>query len=185
MSIEREVTTIHKDGTTSVGPVTEEMVKETREQRKARVASLLDRGVVIDRLIVNLPPEYHGEWVAKDDISIMRWKALGFWVDGTDGHPQFSTARALHSDGTTLPMIGDTIFMVTTRENKELIDEVRREQYERTHGKPGEVAVSQREEKSFKRAVADAGLPTPVIEESKASPVGKAEIEAILGAKES
>ena len=175
MSQERDVTVVGAAGTKTAA-LTEEKVSETRAQKKARIARVLERGVVIDRAAVALPPNLHGEWCHKDPVEIERMRALGFWVDGEGGRERHATG--LHSDGDGTPMIGDVVFMVTDKENKELIDEVRTEQYQKTHGKPGEEVREQPEEKGFKGNVA--GLPTPIIEESSARTIRKAELEAIL-----
>src|SRR2546430_6871008 len=181
MSTERDVITVNKDGSTGKRILTQEDMDKTmtRTERKALLARVLERGVVIDRATVELPPHLHGEWIHRDDNDIDRMRLLGFWIDGEGGHETYfkGEKRALHSDGTKVPMIGDTVFMITTRENKEIIEEIRREHYERMHGRPGEVTTSQREEKKFKETVSSAGLPTPVIEESKARQIHKAELE--------
>ncbi len=183
MNNEREVVTIKKDGTTESGTLTQEQIEATmsREERKALKARVLERGIVMDRTNVPLPPHLHGEWVHKDPIEIDRKRALGFWIDGQEGHEAYCTAkRSLHSDGSSVPMVGDVIFMVTTKENKELIDEINAENFQRMHGKPGETVTTQREERGYRTQVEAAGLPTPVIEESKAREVQKAELETIL-----
>lgn len=186
MSIERPVISVTKDGKTTSRSITEEDVAaaETRANKKARIARVLERGVVIDRATVELPPNLHGEWIHRDDNDIDRMKLLGFWIDGEEGHPTYfkGEKRPLHSDGTKVPTIGDTIFMVCDKDNKELIDEVRREQYEKMHGKPGETVVSQREEQGFKNTVqgAEQEKLTPVIEESRARSIKKDEIESVL-----
>lgn len=91
-------------------------------ERKARRADVLDRGVMFDRLAVDLPSDLHGEWERNDPMSIENKRSLGFWVDNT-----YATRRALHSDGSSANIVGDAIYMVTTKENKNLIDAVQRE----------------------------------------------------------
>lgn len=173
------------DGT---GVVTEEKIKEieSREQRKARKARVLERGITIDRTTVELPAHLHGEWVPagpvgnrEGSIEVERARALGFEID-----TQYATKRTLHSDGSSAPMVGDCIFMIIPKEEKELIDEVRNEQYERQHGKPGAPVHAQTEEKDYRAKMEISGMPTPIIEESTTRMLHKAELEVALKTKE-
>lgn len=113
---------------------------ETRVQKKARLARVLERGFVHDRLIVSLPSHLVGEWVRKDQMSIARKQALGFRIDD-----EYATQRSLHSDGEGNPVVGDVIFMVTERENFELFEEIRRDQFRRMNTRPKQ----QREEEDL------------------------------------
>lgn len=144
LDAERDAETQHRmlEGDGSVAdpdapPIDHEMVDEyralSREERKARLATVLDRGVVHERLKVDIPPHLHGEWVRRDPMDVDRMRTLGFWVDN-----QYATKRAIHSDGTSGNVVADVIFMVTTRDNKELIDEVRLEQQLRSARNPKE-----------------------------------------------
>lgn len=99
------------------------------EMRK-RVAHILERGMLYDRLNVNLPDDTIGQWVPDEQVDIARMKALGFVEDTT-----YATSNSLHTDGTGRAKIGDTIFMVAPKEVGEIIEEVRKELYDRTHGK--------------------------------------------------
>lgn len=101
------------------------------KERKARHAAVLDRGVMFDRLSVKLPNDLHGEWARNDPLYIDHMRALGFWVDDT-----YATRRALHSDGSSANIVGDTIFMVTTKDNKSLIDKVASERMLREQRNP-------------------------------------------------
>lgn len=101
-----------------------------RSARKARLAELLSRSVVEDRLVVrDLPDGTHLEWVPMDETEINRKKAMGFRIpDGPDD--EWITKNSLHNDGTGKPIIGDVIAMVCDKETKELIDEVQKERAE-------------------------------------------------------
>lgn len=113
----------------------------TRAEHKARLAQVLDRGIVNDRLHVALPEDMHGEWVPNSKEEIYRMQTLGFDVDRT-----YAKKRALHNDGTDAAIIGDVIFMTCPKMVKEVIDEVRREKFEALHGaKNGQ----QKEERDF------------------------------------
>lgn len=97
-----------------------------RSERKARIAELLSRSIVEDRLNVReLPNDLYLEWVPMDDTEINRKKALGYRIP--DENDKWIHGNALHSDATGKPIVGDVIAMVCDRETKELIDEVQAE----------------------------------------------------------
>ncbi len=167
MSEERELL----DTTKSTAPVDR---SESRAERKVRMAQVLERGSVANRLNVDLPPELYGEWVPRDHADVHRMEILGFKVDD-----KYGLKQSLHSDGTPITQIGDVVFMVTSRENKELLDEIRQEQFERRHGKVGvEEQTVQGEEKEVIGQAKKIDL--PIIKESTARVAKKAEIEAAL-----
>jgi hypothetical protein len=151
----------------------------SKEEKRARIARVQSRGLIIDATTVdNLPQHLHGEWVHRSDIDITRMQAMGFWID-----EEYAPNRSMHSDGSkNKGIVGDTVFMVTTRENKELIDEVRQEEYQKMHGiaKADGSIVDQREEREYKNSVERSGLPTPVIEESHTREIQKDELRTIL-----
>lgn len=172
MSIERDIIDVKNTDPKQPGP-------ESREQRKARLATVLERGYVADRLKVDLPDDKYGEWVPDDPAEVHRMEILGFEIDS-----QYGLKRSLHGDATPMTKIGDVVFMVTSKENKELLDEIKEEQFERRHGKPGdEVRKTQGEEKEFTSPAHQIGV--PVIEESTTKVARKAEIEAVLGGPKS
>lgn len=178
MSIEREVTTTKG---TEVA-LTEEKIKETETQKRARFARVLERGFVVDRTSVVLPPHLHGEWVSKDPMDIERKKALGYWVD-----EEHAIRRSLHSDGSGgkeaksgPSFVGDTVYMVCQKEDFDLMEQIRQENYDKANGKPGETHGTQKEEKEFKNRIERSDVPTPIIEESKERVARKAELEAAL-----
>lgn len=146
-------------------------------EREARILAVMERGYILDRATVeNLPPDLHGEWVNRDPLEVERKKAIGFWVD-----TEYAPNRALHSDGSKTAMIGDVVYMVTTKENKRLIDEVRHRQYIKQHGDPRAPKRSgQKEEGDFKRQV-DTRLDLPVVEEGGEKSVQTQELADALG----
>ncbi len=153
----------------------QEAAGKKRAEKKARIARVLERGYIVDRLTVDLPGELHGEWVAIDQIE--RWEALGFWVDKEHAHK-----RALHPD-TQEPAaagpsrVGDVIFMTCLQEDFEIMQEVKKEMYAERHGSPADKKRKmQEEEREFKNLVEeDIGL--PVVDEGKETPVGKSGID--------
>lgn len=110
--------------------VLERIKKAEKGELKAKLAAVMDRGIVSDRLNVDLPPDIHGEWVRRDPLEIKRLEALGFKIDD-----KFATNRGIHSDGSNSAIIGDVIFMICPKEVKEIIDEIRTEAVIKQHTK--------------------------------------------------
>lgn len=171
MSKERDVVSV---GTQSASEDTIESIRSmTRDQKKARLAYLLDRGIIHDRLAVNLPPDKHGEWVRNDGMEIHRMQTMGFWIDN-----EYANARAINSDGKHGNIIGDVIFMVCDKETKELIDEVRYEQMLRANKDP----KSAPEEKDFQAQThAATGGEIPTFVESKQRAVRPTDLASTMG----
>jgi hypothetical protein len=142
-------------------PVVVESEIEDRTSKKARLAAILDRSVVGDRFRVPLPAHLHGEWMRNDPSDIARAQALGFKIDN-----EHAPKRALHGDGTGSAIVGDVIHMTCLKETKELIDEIRQEQFFARNAKPGEKKVLG-EEKAFMNATKnDTGGIIPTFTES-------------------
>src|SRR6266550_106434 len=177
MSEERDVTKVSISGKVTTEKLTAEQKLESYKEKRARIARVLERGYVVDRATVdNLPPEYHGEWVPDDPMEIERKKALGFWIDR-----EYAPKRSLHgqADEADKARIGDCIFMICHKEDKQLIDEIRYEQYVRTHGSPEDLKrLKQQEERDFIKLSESIGL--PVVDESAESSARKEELIAAL-----
>ncbi len=122
----------------------EELKNETREQRRARLAIVLDRGVVHDRLHVRMPPNMHGEWVRNNPLDVDAMKTLGFRID-----TEYSTKRNIHSDGTSANKVADVIFMVCEKEVKEDIDWIRAQTADRANNP----RRASKEETEFRQSV--------------------------------
>lgn len=106
---------------------------ESRSEKKARLATILDRGMVGDRLHVELPDDKYGEWVPNDKVEIYRMQSLGFEVD-----KEYAKRRALHNDGTEgISIVGDVIFMTCDRDTKDIMEEIKRENYDRVNSLKG------------------------------------------------
>lgn len=150
----------------------EEFMKLPAEERVARMAVVLDRGIVHDRLKVDLPPDLHGEWVRDDPLEIDRMRTLGFWVDET-----YATRRVLHSDGTSANKVADVIHMVTMKKNKEMIDQVYLEKQVRATRRPKKA----QEDEEFAEATArDTGGIIPTFSESNQRTLTAADVRAAL-----
>jgi hypothetical protein len=131
-----------------------------RAGRKARLATVLERGMTADRLSVKLPDDLYGEWVANDPMEIARLQSMGFELD-----TEYAPKRALHGSGSSEARVGDVVFMITGKETKELMDEIRRDKYEEAHGRP----KKQKEETEFKSGMAEDAAGVKTITESAAS----------------
>lgn len=123
--------------------------KAEKGELKAKLASILDRGIIADRLIVDLPDGIHGEWCRNDPLEIRRLESLGFRVD-----TEFASKRAIHSDGSDSSIVGDVIHMICPKEVKEVIEEIRHEQVIKQHmkKKKGNAEVN-KEETDFEDSV--------------------------------
>lgn len=178
MSEERSVTNVKTGETLTMSEATSKdpaEIQRLRADRKAKIARILERGQVVDRLTVeNLPQHLHGEWVPNDPQDILRMKMLGFDID-----TEYSTKRALHNEGDGKSIIGDCVFMVCSREDREIMQEIRREQFEKRNGKPGTTVKRQAEESDFQKQNQSLGI-GPTVEESVTRSVRKDEIESAL-----
>jgi hypothetical protein len=143
----------------------------TRAQKKARLIQVLDRGVTHDRLKVDLPPDVYGEWVPNDTTEIAYKESLGFEMD-----TKYAPNRALHNRGDGKPIVGDCVFMVTSMEQHLLIEEIRREQYDKLNHKD----KKQREERQYETLVDKQGGGVSAMHEGSVNEARKAELEQIL-----
>src|SRR4051812_10412635 len=103
----------------------------TRAEKKAKLVSILSRSIVTDRLAVDLPADMYGEWFPNDKMEIYRAQMMGFKID-----TEYAKARALHENpqhGGDASIVADAIFMTCELETKQLIDEIKQENYDATH----------------------------------------------------
>jgi len=171
MSVERDVLKPSTGQTTTVAASKEsEGAIDERAQEKARLLRVLSRGMVQDTLNVELPADVYGEWVPKDPLEIYRMEAMGFKRD-----TEYASKMRLHSDGTDNNVVGDVIFMTCSKQTKEIIDEIRREQYIAAHGKPQKVSHEVKEEKEF-----SASTDLPVASEGSTIPVNADQIRSAI-----
>ncbi len=149
-----------------------------RADKKARFVRVLERGFTIDRLQVDLPPDVYGEWVPLDQIE--RWRVLGFEID-----TEYAPKRQLHGAGDGSGRIGDTVFMICSREDHDLMEEVKHEMFVMTHGSPEEKRrLKQQEEQEFTNVV-ETQIGLPVVDESVEHQARKSEIREALGVRPS
>jgi hypothetical protein len=155
-----------------------EMTPEERARRKALLIQAFDRGVVHDRLTVPIPKHMYGEWCRNDPLEIDRLKTLGFEVYEQEN----GGGRGLNSDGTGALIVADVIYMVTPRENKEIIDEIRMERFLKANGRPGDRKAKSKEEVEFEKAtLRDSGGVVPtLVESSTTTRFSRADVEAAL-----
>jgi hypothetical protein len=148
---------------------TNKSIVESRSEKKARLATILERGMVGDRLHVELPDDKYGEWVPNDKVEIYRMQSLGFEVD-----KEYAKRRALHNDGTDgISIVGDVIFMTCDRDTKDIMEEIKRENYDRVNSPKGA-----KEEKDFKANMMNSV--TPPIDKSSTENVDQDAIKEAL-----
>lgn len=136
-----------KSGSASA-QITDEEKAAKREERRARLAEVLDRGVVGDKLRVNVKDDMHYEWPHRDDVT--RMQSLGFRVARAEDIETGLEDARMHDTGDGKIRIGDTVLMVCDKEVKEDIDAVKRKRYDAVHAPKG---GKQKEEKEFEKAV--------------------------------
>ncbi len=177
MSEERPVLHVPKMGRTeTIGLTKAREIAENKEELtdaelEARLARVLERGIIVDRTTVDLPPDVYGEWVSLEDAEVSRMQLLGFEIDS-----EYAIDRSTHADGAgNMSKIGDVVFMTCPQKVHEMIKKVQKKMYDRANPKAG----SQREEKDFKQLM---GKETkmPVIDESVTSSVDETGILAAL-----
>lgn len=120
-------------------------IARVKAKKEGLRVQLLERGSVSSALKVDLPPDKHGEWVRNEPLRIKEKRELGFEID-----KEYAPKQAMHdarADGSAV--VGDLIHMITDKETKKLIDEIRAEEYLQRHGKPGATNVKQIEERGF------------------------------------
>src|SRR6266516_5700834 len=150
-----------------------EAARKLRADKRARFVRVLERGYTVDRMHVDLPADLHGEWVPVDQVD--RWETLGFMIDKTHA-PQ----RQLHAQGDGSAHIGDTVFMTCSKEDYDLMQEIKHEMFVMMHGSPDEKKrLQQKEEKEF-TSVVEQSVGLPVIDESVERQVHKSEIKEAL-----
>src|SRR2546430_6314158 len=164
MSEQRTVVT----GTGATRQLTEEDKKKAeeevkrlladRKEKKAKFVRVIERGFTVDRLHVDLPDNLHGEWVPEDQVD--RWQLLGFEVDH-----EHAVKRQLHPAADGSARVADVVFMTCSKEDFELMQEVKQEIFVKTHGSPKQKErLMQQEEQDFKNTVENK-IGLPVIDE--------------------
>lgn len=99
MPIERKIENSNK-------PIDE--VKDTALQKKAKYATMLTRGYIVDRMHVdNADPNMHYEWVLNDQYELHRKDALGFKFTTGKAGPSYLT----NSGADSKKVVGDCVLM--------------------------------------------------------------------------
>lgn len=145
----------------------------SRSDRRARRAQVLERGSVGDRLHVPLPEGMGGQWVHNSQEEIFRMEAIGYQID-----TEYAKQRALHSNGTDQSIVGDVIFMTCDAETREDIEDLRKIQFDKIHGKQG---TRRGEEREFANEMAT-NQQIPAIMGSRETAVSGADIAQSINA---
>lgn len=141
----------------NVSPKNNSSISEAqRKEFRAKAAKVVTRGFVVDRLNVETPEDVHGEWIRDEPVALAGARALGFELD-----TKYAVNSALHTDATGKAKVGDVVFMTMPKWQKEEIDKLKQEHYNRQHGVKGNKPVEETEYASK----LDKSM--PVINESK------------------
>jgi hypothetical protein len=120
---------------------------ERRIKLKSQLrVNLLERSGISTALDISfLPPGIHGEWERNNPMIVEdKIKRLNYEVFKQKPGTKLGMHDA-NADGSVV--VGDLILMTCSQENFDIIEELRLEEYNRRHGKPG--AKEQAEEKGF------------------------------------
>lgn len=149
------------------------IAKESPDQYKARVARVLDRSFVVDRLHVELPDDLWGEWCPNEPWEILRYETLGFSID-----KEFATKRKLNDTGDGKAVVGDVVYMTQPKWQHDILEAEKASIYHKTH-----LQKKQKEEKDFEGNVKSLG-DVPVIVSSSHEQASGSTIRESLGAKD-
>ena len=169
MPQERNTTVLASTPGKSEAQIKEEL--ESRKERKAKIAAILNRGYVDSRLVVELPSDKFGQWIRNNSVDIQRYEALGFVLDS-----EFAPKRAIHNDGSDVAVVGDVVHMICSKETKEILDEINQEEIRRIHNPKRPIEESTYEESTYK----DTDGVIPTTNTSKTEKVGAADISDAL-----
>lgn len=108
---------------------------ESIQAKKARIAQVLSRGFVNDKLAMAeaLPKDRRGFWVRERQEDIDRMRALGGRLEE---RPADTNPRDIHGTGDNRVRVGDVVLMSLPREDYDLIQQVRSERKQARSGKP-------------------------------------------------
>jgi hypothetical protein len=103
---------------------TPEEAAALREQKIARIAQVLDRGVLNDKLQEILrscvPKGRRGKFVRDSEGDVMRYQNLNYTFDVVKG------ATGLHATGDNRVRVGDLVLMTISEEDYSILEEIRR-----------------------------------------------------------
>lgn len=186
MSIERDVTGTNKTITAEEKEQsTQEALAIARDARDnvqdefmslsdddliRRIVEIADRGMVSLRLRVDMPSDWHGEWIADDPQSIAEAKMKGFIIDD-----RFAPKDTLHSDGSGKPIVGDVIHMICPKRIKDAHDAAMKIRYQRAHGKRKNLT----EENNYEASVKELGLDLSF----KGAPINNSSMDVVPGSQ--
>lgn len=107
------------------GEMTREEVQRRAEEQKARIAELLSRGLMNDRLAVpDGDPNRHYVWVREREEDVDRYIELGYRLEREAGEGE-------HETPDNRRRVGDLVLMSTEMSNREVILQVKEEMKEK------------------------------------------------------
>lgn len=148
MSEQREVTEIKSPVSLRNKP----WLEMTKDERRARLIEIRDRGAAIDRLHVDVPPTVYQQWVPDNPIDIANYKLMGFEFD-----TEYAVLSNTHGTKDGKIVMGDVVSMVAPIEVREMIDLLALEKYEEMHGPIGSGDVDTQSEEKEARGRAEVG----------------------------
>ena len=102
---------------------TPEEAEKVREGKKARIAQIMSRGILNDRLqsVYNaaVPDDRRGKFIRDDPGDIVRYSNLGFTFDYVEG------ATGMHGTPDDRIRVGDVVLMTISLEDRAILHEVR------------------------------------------------------------
>lgn len=108
----------------------EEAEAKAREANRARLAQLLDQGLVTSRLDVTLNDGRVPQWVRETEGDITRYETLGYSLESVknvEGMSDKDRMEKFHGTGDENVRVGDLVLMSTSPENHADIQLVRAE----------------------------------------------------------
>lgn len=100
-----------------------EEAEEIRAQKKARIAQIMSRGILNERLQsvydAGVPESRHGKFVRDDQGSIVRYSNLGYTFEYNED------SLGEHATADNRIRVGDVVLMTISKDDHEILKEVR------------------------------------------------------------
>lgn len=130
----------------------EEAEELSRDEKKQRLAQVLERGILNDMLAnVKAPAGRRGKFVRDNESDIMRYENLGFRIE------TFAEGDTPHGTGDNRKVIGDVVFMTISEEDYQILQEVREEKTRQKLGAAKREYVSKSQQRNPDVPVFDRG----------------------------
>jgi len=108
---------------------------ETRAEKKARYAQVLTRGILNEKLAAayrdSVPDGFVGKFVRNTEGDVIRYSNLGYGFTYRKG------AKGLNASPDGRVRVGDVVLMTVSKEDQEILREIRGERVKHKAGKQG------------------------------------------------